>query len=163
MSTSTTNQGVRMRNRVIAAVGLTGLLLGAGATPAFAASKAPSKPTSVAATSSKSSYSVTWKAAKTHGAKVTSYQVTDRYKKSNSKWSKWTYKKAKASARKATVSGKNGSTHQVKVRAKSSKGYSKYSATKTIRIGLPGTPGAILATKGNAKVAASWTAAAANG
>src|SRR6478752_1135621 len=95
-----------MRNRVIAAVGLAGLVLGAGATPAFAASKAPSKP---------------------------------------------------------TVSGKNGSLHQVKVRAKSSKGYSKYSTTVSVRIGLPGAPTAVIATKGNAKVAASWKAAASNG
>src|SRR5690349_13623614 len=142
------NQGVRMRNRVIVGVGLAGLLLGAVATPASAASKPPSRPTSLKATSSTSSYTVTWAAARTHGAKVTSYQVADRYKKSNKKWSAWKTKKVGASARKATIGGKNGSLHQVKVRAKSSKGYSKYSSSISIRIGLPGAPGSILGTKG---------------
>lgn len=148
---------------VAACLALAALLLSVlVATPADAASP-PGAP-SVTVSSGDGALVVSWQAAPAHGAAVTSYELTSRrYLVSTGRWSSWRVALVSGSARTRRVTYANGSTVQVRVRARNRLGWGPRSVAVRGIVGLPGVVPGTRAVPGFASVTVSWSAAPENG
>ena len=135
---------------------------GVKGTPVPQVPDAPAAPT---LTSSGTTMTVSWAAPAANGADITDYDV--RHCSTNcASDTSWTSlpDATDNTALTATISALTiGTTYQVRVRAENSVGSGEWSAASTHAIGRPSAPAAPTLTTGNARLTATWTAAAGNG
>ena len=127
-------------------------------------STVPSRPTSVVAVRGNASLAVTWTApAITGGSAITDYLV----KYSSNGGSTWTnFVHPASTVPSITVTGlTNGTAYVIKVIAKNAVGISPPSANSApaTPATVPGIPTAVVAVRGNASLAVTWTAPASTG
>ncbi len=135
---------------------------GVKGTPVPQAPDAPAAPT---LTSSGTTMTVSWTAPSANGADISDYDV-QHCSASCASDASWTSlpDTTDSTALTATITGlTNGTTYQVRVRAQNSVGNGPWSAASTHIIGRPSAPAAPTLTTGNARLTATWTAAAGNG
>ena len=128
----------------------------------------PSRPTSVVAVSGNASLAVTWTApANTGGSAITDYLV--KYSSNNGVAGSWTryMPGSPITATSCTVTGlTNGTPYVIKVIARNSVGISLPSTNffpATPAATVPGSPTSVVAVRGNASLAVTWTAPANTG
>ncbi len=124
----------------------------------------PSRPTAVVAVRGNASLAVTWTApAITGGSAITDYLV--KYSANNG--STWTnFPDPVTTATSCTVTGLiNGTAYVIKIVAKNAVGISLPSANSApaTPATVPGSPTAVVAVRGNASLAVTWTAPAITG
>ena len=91
-------------------------------------------------------------------SKVLSYRLADRIRRAGS-WSSWTYRTVPGSRTGMTVRARNGSRHQVRIRASLRAGPGEHSVARTVRVGVPGAPRRLATSQEPGYAAATWLSA----
>ena len=135
--------------------------------PATPAAVVPGRPTSVVAVRGTASLAVTWTApANTGGSVITDYMV--KYSSNNGVAGSWTnFIHPVSIVPSLTVTGlTNGTVYVIKVIARAATGISlpsAKSAPATPAATVPGSPTSVVAVRGNASLAVTWTTPASTG
>ena len=129
------------------------------AVPAAQRPSAPGAPTLV---SGNTSLSASWTAPAANGSPITDYDV--QYSSdSGATWTEWNAADTGTNAS-ANITGlTNGTAYQVQVRAANSLGDGAWSASATLKAGLPAAPTPPTLTPGDSSMTAAWTAPSGNG
>ena len=125
----------------------------------------PGAPTALALASGNSQLSVSWTAPANHGSVITDYDVRHCSASCDAAGS-WTVVEGQTAdaTTTTTIPGlTNGTSYQVQVRAGNAHGDGPWSASATLKAGLPGAPMALALASGNSQLSVSWTASPGNG
>ena len=155
----TNNTAYQVQVRAVNSVGDGPWSASASASPTAQKPNAPAAPTLV---SGNASLEVSWSAPAANGSSITDYDV--QYSSdSGSTWTEWDASTT-STATTATVTGlTNNTAYQVQVRAVNSVGDGPWSASATLKAGLPAAPAVPELTPGNGSLRAAWTAPSGNG